>query len=530
MYDLTIKNGRIYDGTGSPPTLESIAVKGQRIVAIGSISGSSAKEINAEGLAVCPGFIDLHSHSDLSFLLDCNAQSKLRQGVTLELAGNCGNSICAPLKAYAGQRLKERLIEYGADLTVKWQSTADYLDAVQNTGLPLNLAVLTGHNTIRNCVMGMDNHRPSRYELDQMKDLLRQCLDEGAMGFSTGLFYAPGSYSEQPEVLELAAVAAEQGKLYSSHLRDEGAQNIGLLAALREAVETGRKSGARVQISHVKCKGPDSWGKSAQVLEAMEQARATGVDIAGDQYPYTASSNALSGALFPGWALVGGREESLSRLQEPPRRRRLLTQIDKNLRQYGGADRVVFARVSAQRDLEGLNLRQASGHMGCPPAEAALRIYESGNSQVVVHAMSQEDVERIAQHQLICVASDGSSLATQGILSQGKPHPRNYGTFPRFIARFVREKNLVSLAEAVRRMTSLPASRLGLTSRGRIAPGFAADLVMFSPETIADTATYDSPHSYPRGIPHVMVNGDLVVEDGRFTGKKPGRVIRGFAD
>jgi N-acyl-D-amino-acid deacylase len=530
MYDLLIRHGRIIDGTGSAPYAADVGVKDGDIVAIGRLEDEAGKTVDATGQVVAPGFIDLHTHSDLSFLLDPTAQSKVRQGVTLELAGNCGSSFCAPLQGAAAEMLRARVSQYAEAFEPTWSDFGGYLDAVQRATSTLNLAVQVGHGTIRAAVMGMEARAASGDELEQMKTLVAECLDAGAMGFSTGLFYAPGNYARLEEVIELAAVTAVRGKLYSTHMRDEGSHSVGLFVALNEAIEIGRRTGIRVQISHVKCSGPAVWGRAGDVLDLFDRTRREGIDLAGDQYPYTAASTSLTGALFPRWALEGGREGTLKRLANAAERQRLHADIAAMFSKWSTPQGVVIARFVPDPSLEGQNMAQIAEALRYDPAEAAMRLYELGEASVIAHAMQEADVEAIARHPWVAVGSDGSSLSAHGMLSAGKPHPRSYGTNPRYLARFVRQRQLVSLPEAVRKMTLLPATRLGLTRRGRIAPGFAADLVVFNPETVADTATFEAPHSYPMGIPHVAVNGVLVIENGAFTGQTPGKIIRGFDD
>ena len=530
MYDLLIKNGYIIDGTGGAAYRSDVGVKNGDIAALGQLEGEAAKTIDAGRLVVSPGFIDLHTHSDLSFLLDPTAQSKVRQGVTLELAGNCGSSFCAPLQGGAYEMLRSRVTQYTDAFEPTWRDFGGYLDAVQRARCTLNLAVQVGHGTVRAAVMGMDARASNGEELEDLKTLVAESLDAGAMGFSTGLFYAPGNYARLEEVIELAAVAAARGKLYSTHMRDEGSHSVGLFVALNEAIEIGRRTGIRVQISHVKCSGPAVWGRADDVLDLLERARREGIDLAGDQYPYTVASTSLTGALFPRWALEGGREATLRRLANAAERQRLHVDITATFAKWSTPEGVVIARFVPDPQLEGMHVAQIAEGWQCDPAEAAMRLYERGEASVIVHAMQETDVETIAGHPLIAVGSDGSSLSASGVLSVGKPHPRSYGTNPRFLACFVRQSRLVALEEAIRKMTLLPASRLGLTRRGRIAPGFAADLVVFDPNTIADTATFEAPHSYPTGIAHVAVNGVLVIEHGAYTGQTPGKVIRGFHD
>ena len=499
MYDLKIEHGSVFDGTGAPAYRAHVAAVGGEIVAIGSLEGEARKVVDATGLAVSPGFIDLHTHSDMSFLLDSTAQSKVRQGVTLELAGNCGMSFCAPLEGAAEELLETRVSQHSDDFEVPWTDFGGYLDAVERSGSTLNLAVQVGHGTVRSCVVGLDARAPDGAEMDRMKRLVVESLDAGAMGFSTGLFYAPGNYARLEEVIELAEAAAERGKVYSTHMRDEGSHSVGLFVALNEAIEIGRRTGVRGE----------------------------GLDIAGHQYPYTAGSTALTGALFPRWALDGGREATLERMGDSELRPRLLAEIDSIYLHNRNPEGVVIARFVPDPHFEGMNMLQISEELGCGAAEAALRLYEMADAQVIIHMMQDADVDTIAGHPLM---SDGSSISTEGVLSVGKPHPRSYGTNPRFLANFVRDRGVVTLEEAVRRMTLLPATRMSLSRRDRIAPGFAADLLVFDPETVADTATFESPHSYAAGVPHVAVNGELVVEAGQFTGRTPGKVIRGFGD
>jgi N-acyl-D-amino-acid deacylase len=313
-------------------------------------------------------------------------------------------------------------------------------------------------------------------------------------------------------------------------MRDEGSHSVGLFVALNEAIEIGRRTGIRVQISHVKCSGPSVWGRANDVLDLFERTRREGIDIAGDQYPYTAASTSLTGALFPRWALEGGREATLQRMGNAAIRQHLHDGISAMFSKWSTPEGVVIARFVPDPALEGLHMAQIADNLKVDPAEAVLRLYERGEASVIAHAMQESDVETIARHPLISVGSDGSSLSASGVLSVGKPHPRSYGTNPRFLARFVRQGQLLSWAEAVRKMTLLPASRLGLTRRGRLAPGYAADLVVFDPNTVADTATFAAPHSYPTGIPHVVINGVPVIEHEAFTGQTPGKVIRGFRD
>ncbi|MCH7906000.1 MAG: D-aminoacylase [Chloroflexi bacterium] len=532
MFDLLIKNGTVLDGTGAPGYAADIGISGDSITVVGDLDGEAAQNstrtIDATGRVVTPGFIDLHCHSDMSFLIDPLADSKLTQGVTLELNGNCGMSPCAPLQSKAAREaLESRFFTAGAEFSPDWTDFAGYLDAQERAEGVINQAFQVGHGTVRTNVLGMDARAPTIEEMEQMKRLVAESIDAGAMGFATGLFYAPGSYSLTDEVVQLAQEAADRGVLYSSHIRSESNDSVGLHVAVNEAIEIGRRTGGRIQMSHVKVKGPFTWGRADEVLELQARARREGIDVAGDQYPYVASSTSLTGGLFPRWALVGGRTATLEMMDDSDLRARLRDGIDWNIKSFmGSPDRVLLAAYGPDRSREGQRLNEIADDMGCEPAEAAIRLYEGAEASIVQFSLHEDDVDLIARDPFIAVASDGNSVRSEGPLSSGKPHPRSYGTFPRYLAEMHRDKGLVSLEEAVRKMCALPASRLRLTRRGRIAPGCFADVVVFNPDTVQDRATFTDPHQYTTGIDAVVVNGQIALEDGSPTGVRAGRVVR----
>ena len=526
MFDLLIKGGTVIDGTGTPGYAADIAINGDSIAAIGRIDAESARTLDATGRAVTPGFIDLHSHADFNFFLDAGADSKITQGVTLEYVGNCGISFCAPLLGNAKEDVEIRWAWYpGGGEMPAWDHFGDYLDALEQNGAVLNIATQVGHGTVRRAVMGMDSSAPDIGQLKRMQALVAESLDAGALGFSTGLSMAPGSYSLSSEVYFLVEPVAERDKLYSSHSRDSGSEGCGLFVATEELIEAGRRTGCRLQYSHLKANG-NMRGQAGELLARIDAARASGIDIAADQYPYAAASGPMSGNVYPRWALDGGRQDALERVQDDDLRAEIRDGLTKAVELIGGPDRIMIASYVPDRSLEGANLDEVAERMDTNYAEALVRLYENYDAQLILSGMAQPDVDMIATAPTVAVASDGVSLRTTGPLSTGSPHPRSYGTFPRFFAEYMNKANLVSLEESVRKMTTMPAERLRLKKRGRLAPGFFADVVVMEPEEVRDTATYTSPHSYAVGIDHVFVNGAQVVADGVATGETPGLVIR----
>ncbi|MDP6667371.1 MAG: D-aminoacylase [Dehalococcoidia bacterium] len=532
MFDLVIRNGTVIDGTGSHGFEADVAVKGDTVVTVGEIApnAETASEVDATGRVVTPGFIDLHTHSDSSFLIDPHADSKLTQGVTLELFGNCGMSFCAPLIGGARAMFEERINRSGDTLKATWTDFDGYLTALENAGSTINVATQIGHGTVRAAVMDMDPSMPTPEQLDRMKDLFAESLDAGALGMSTGLWYAPGSFSLADEVIALTQPAADRGKLYSSHIRSEADDLSGLFPAHAEAIEIGRRTGARIQISHVKAVGPKFWGRGYELIEGMERARAEGIDVAGDQYPYEWSSTGFSGAMFARWALVGGRQATLDRLTDSDTRARIRTDVNYYISRNHSAAGCVVASFPPNQAYEGRSLQDIADEMGCEPEETALRLYEESEGSYVLHSMELQDVDSIAKWPLMAVASDGSSLRDEGPLSSGKPHPRSYATNTVVIEQFVMHRGLFSLEEAVYKMTALPASRLDLKRRGRIAPGQVADVLVFDPANVKQNNDFVNPHVYSTGMDYVFVNGKPALENGRPNGTLPGKVLRKLDD
>jgi dihydroorotase/N-acyl-D-amino-acid deacylase len=500
-YDILITGGSIIDGTGAARFSGDVALRGDRIVAVSRTPlprMRANRVIDARRLVVAPGFIDLHAHIE-PLLNQPDATSAVRQGVTLALGGPDGGG--------------------------PWPF-ADYLARVGQLPLGINVAYLTGHNTIRQRVMRLENRAPTPDELRTMRAMVAQAMGEGAFGLSTGLRYVPGYYSTIDEVIALAQAAADSGGIYTSHLREEG---LGLIDGVAEAIQIGERAKIPVVLTHHKAIGTQMWGSSVRTLAMVDSARRRGIDVMIDQYPYTASSTGIA-VLIPPWALAGGDSAFARRVND----RMLRDSIERGivellLTDRGGGDlrRVQFGRVSWEPALEGKTLYDWALQRGIEPTppKAAPLVIEAqlkGGASMVYHVIDEGDVQRIMQHPMTMIASDGR-LTRPG---EGVPHPRAYGTFPRVLGVYVREKKALALEAAIKKMTSMPADRLGLRSRGRLQDGAAADVVVFDPETVSDRGTFESPHQYPVGIQHVIVNGTAVVDYGAMTPARPGRVLR----
>lgn len=522
---LLIRGARIVDGTGSPWFFGDVEVAGDRIARVGRRLDATpgARVVDAEGRVLAPGFIDIHSHSDDTILLNPRAESKVRQGVTSEVIGNCGYSL-APLEGGALADVRRDLEDSGID--VRWRSFDEYLTHVERSGTAVNIASLVGHGTVRRAVMGCVERGPSREELDRMKALVARALNEGAWGISSGLIYPPSCYASTDELVELARVAREAGGIYASHIRNEDDR---LVQAVEEAIAIGERARVPVEISHHKASGVQNWGTVRTTIALMDEARARGVNVACDVYPYTASSTSLS-VILPQWIFDGGLDAALQRLKDPAVRERIRPIVEEEEGRKRGWDKTVISSVTRERNrvFEGMSLLQVAELTGKDPFTAALDLLvdECAAVQTVRFGMCEEDVAYVLAWPESCVGSDASARAPYGPLGKGKPHPRSYGTFPRVLARYVRERGALRLEEAVRKMTSLPASRIGLPDRGIIRPGMIADLVLFDPDKVADMATYADPHRYPMGIDWVFVAGTPVVAHGEHTGATPGRVLR----
>jgi len=531
MYDLIIKGGKIIDGTGNPWFYGDIGVKDGKILKVGKLSFEDCKYlIDAENLVVCPGFIDMHSHSDLVPFINPYMESKVRQGVTTEVVGNCGFS-AAPLNDF----LKEELLKTSpmlreANVKLDWETMAEYMEKLEKNGISLNIAPLVGHGTIRAFVLGYEKRKPSEDELEKMKLILAQSMRDGAFGMSTGLIYPPSCYADTEEIIELCKVVASHGGFYATHIRGEEHQ---LLTSVKEAIEIGEKAKVPVEISHHKASGKANWGKVKKSLKMIEEARSRGIDVTCDVYPYTAGSFGLD-SLLPPHAHEGGVEKLVEKLKSLEFRRKLKNEMITGVGNWRSAvtvlgwENIMIAYCKGHPEYEGKVISEIVKWKNLDPFDFVfdLIIEETASVSVVLFSMSEEDVRTVLKSPFSMVGSDSSARATYGILSAGKPHPRAYGTFPRVLGRYVREEKVLTFQEAIRKMTSFPAQKLGLKDRGIIREGMWADIVIFNPQTVVDKATFTNPHQYPEGIEYVIVNGKIVLEKGEHTKEKPGKVLR----
>jgi len=513
-FDLVIRGGTVVDGTGAPMYAADVALNGDAIAAVGSIAAAQGRRVlDAAGLHVGPGFVDIHTHSDGAILAYPTADSRVRQGVTTELAGNCGSS-AAPLAGIGVEDRKKEHLDDG--VTPDWSSVASYLARLERTGISINQALLLGQGTLRENAIGNVDRPLAAGEMAAVLRAVEQGMDEGAFGVSTGLEYTPGRYTPTDEIVAMARVAARYGGLYASHIRNE---ETTLLEAVDEAIAIGRRSGARVEISHLKASGRPNWGKQRAALDLIESARRDGVAVLADAYPYTAYSTGLS-IMLPPWAREGSNADVVGRLRDPGARGRLRKEVIAQIAgELGDYDLIVISRVktAGNRPLVGRNMVEIAAGWGIEPVDAILRLLEEEDASVGFIGQ---------RHPLVMVGSDGYSMAPVGKAAESRPHPRSYGAFARVLAHYSRERGLFDLPAAVRKMTSMPADQIGLRDRGRIARGARADIVVFDAARVKDEATFVDPHRYPAGIRHVLVNGTLVVEAGAHTGARPGRGLR----
>ena len=519
-YDVLIRNGMLYDGSGAPGHPGDLAIRGDTIAAIGDLGAARGRvEIDAGGLAVTPGFINMLSWAGESLLADGRSQSDIRQGVTLEVVGE-GQSM-GPLNDAMKQEMRERQGDFTYD--VAWTTLGEYLDHITRRGVSTNIASFVGSATVRIHVLGHEDRSPTPAELDRMRALVREAMEQGAVGLSSALIYAPACYAATDELIALAEVAAEYGGMYISHIRSEEAR---IFEALDEFFTIAGRTGIRSEIYHLKVADRANWDKLDAVIARVEQAQRDGLRITADMYTYPASSTGLDSAL-PAWAHEGGHRAMVERLRDPLPRARIAQEIAMSVPPE--AVLLVAFKNHALRPLIGKTLAEVAGSRGASAAETLMDLIVEDDSRVgaCFFSMSEENVRRQIALPWVSFGSDGQSLAAEGHFLRSGTHPRAYGTFARLLGKYVRDERIIPLEEAIRRLTAFPAANLRLERRGSLAAGNFADVVVFDPATIQDHATFEHPHQYATGMCHVFVNGQHVLKDGEHTGATPGRVVRG---
>jgi N-acyl-D-amino-acid deacylase len=529
QHDVVIRHGTVYDGTGAVAKVEDLGIDGDRVVARGDLSGAKGRqEVDATGLAVAPGFINMLSHSETSLIADGRSQGDIRQGVTLEVFGE---SSMGPLTEQMKIDQAERQGDIKFDIT--WSTLGEYLDHLVTRGISTNVASFVSAATVRANEIGLVNRAPSTDELERMRGHVRTAMDEGAMGLTSALIYTPGVFAKTDELVELAKVASASGGMYISHMRSEGNR---LLEAIDELLTIAREAHIRAEIYHLKAGGKENWSKMDDAIAKIEAAQKAGLEITADMYTYTAGSTGLDAAMPP-WVQEGGYKEWAKRLQDPKIRARVKQEMTtptdawENLMLSAGGEGTLLVgfKNEALRANAGKTLAEVAKLRGRSIQDTAMDlVVEDGSRvQVVYFLMSEDNVRRQIRLPWVSFGSDASSMAPEGVFVKTSTHPRAYGNFARVLGKYVRDERALPLEEAIRKLTSLPAATLRVKERGQLAPGYLADVVVFDPKTVADRATYEQPHQYSTGVRHVFVNGVQVLKDGEHTGAKPGRVVRG---
>lgn len=530
-FDVIIRGGTVYDGTGGAPVRSDVGIRGDHIAAVGNLKSATAPVVlDARGMAIAPGFINMLSWSTESLIVDGRSQSEVRQGVTTQIFGE-GESM-GPLN----ERIKKRMIAEQGDIKyeIPWTTLAEYLTYLEKRGVSQNVASFIGATTIREYVIGLEDKPPTPKQLDEMRELVRREMEAGALGIGSSLIYAPAFYARTEELIELCKVASKYKGKYISHMRNEANK---LTEAVEELIRISREAGIPAEIYHLKAAGQRNWPKMNKVIAMVEAARRAGLKITADMYTYPAGATGLNASLPP-WALDGGYESLFKRLQDPATRQKIAdavrTPTDEWENLYlnaGSPDRVLLVGFKTERlkPLTGKTLEEVAKMRGKDPVETIMDLMLEDRSRVdtVYFQMSEENIKQQIRQPWVSFGSDGASQATEGVFLKSNPHPRSYGNFVRLLGKYVREEKVISLQEAIRRLTGLPATNLGLDHRGFLKPGMFADVVVFDPATIADRATFDRPHQYAVGVKHVFVNGIQVMKDGEHTGAKPGRALWG---
>ena len=523
-YDVVIRGGTVYNGSDSAGVVADVAIQGDSIVAIGDLHAARGRQvIDAKGLAVAPGFINMLSWANEALMVDGKSQSDIRQGVTLEIFGE-GESMGPLTPAMKAERLAA---EGDIRFPITWTTLAGYLDTLVHHGVSPNVASFVGAATVRQYVLGHDPRQATKQELAAMQQLVGEAMADGALGVGSSLIYEPGMFATSTELEWLAQVAAARGGIYISHIRNE---DDSLFQALDEFFRIAAGAGARAEIYHLKTSGPRNWGKEDELLRRIEEARSKGLTVTADMYTYPASATGLD-AIMPGWVREGGFDAWATRLRDGAIRKRLKPEVTAAMLKEGGADHVLLVgfKNDSLKHYTGQTLAQVAATRGTGPEETAMDLIVQDNSRIecVYFSISEDNVRKQIQVPWISFGSDEASLAPEGVFLKSNPHPRAYGTFARLLGKYVRDEKLISLAQAIHRLTLLPATNLQLKRRGALRPGYFADVVIFDPATIQDHATFEKPHQYATGVRDVFVNGTQVLKDGEHTGATPGRVVRG---
>ena len=530
QFDVIIRDGTVYDGTGRAPVKADVGIKGDRIATIGNLSRASAPTIiDAKGLAVAPGFINMLSHSETSWFVDSRSLSELLQGVTTQIFGE---GSMGPLN----DEMKKRRRESQGDLKydIEWTTLAEYLNHLEKRGISQNVASFIGAAIIREYVIGLDNKPPTPTQLDQMRELVRREMEAGALGITTALIYPPAFFAKTDELIELCKVAAKYKGKYTTHMRSEADQ---LIEAVQETIRISREAGLPAEIYHLKAAGEANWSKMDQVIKMIEDARRQGLKITADMYTYPAGGTGLN-ATLPPWVYEGGPEAAYKRLQDPATRQKIAEAVRTQTNEWenlyllsGSPDRIVLAsfRNDKLKPLTGKTLGDVAKMRGKDPVETIMDLLVEDRSRIgtIYFLMSEDNIRKQIRQPWVSFGSDAASIVTEGVFLKSAAHPRAYGNFARLLGKYVRDEKVISLTEAVRRLTSLPATNLGLKDRGLLRRGMFADVVIFDPQTIADRATFEKPHQYSVGVRDVFVNGQLVLRNGEHTGAKPGKALWG---
>jgi N-acyl-D-amino-acid deacylase len=530
QFDVIIRNGTVYDGTGREPVKADIGIRADRIAAVGDLSRATGNTIiDAKGLAVAPGFINMLSHSETSWIIDSRSLSELREGVTTQIFGE---SSMGPLN----DEMKKRRLESQGDLKFElpWTTLAEYLSYLEKRGISQNVASFIGAPTIREYVIGLEDKPPTPEQLNQMRELVRREMEAGALGITTALIYPPAFFAKTDELIELCKVAAKYKGKYTAHIRSEGAQ---LIEAVQETIRISREAGLPVEIYHLKASGEANWPKMDQVIKMIEEARRQGVKITADMYTYPAGGTGLDASLPP-WVFDGGRDAAYKRLQDPATRQKIAEAVRTPTNEWenlyllsGSPDRILLAsfRNDNLKPLTGKTLAEVAKMRGKDPIETIMDLLLEDRSRIgtIYFLMSEDNIKKQIRQPWVSFGSDAASIAAEGVFLKSSTHPRTYGNFARLLGKYVRDEKVISLTEAVRRLTSLPAANLGLNHRGLLQKDMFADVVIFDPQQIADRATFENPHQYSVGVRDVFVNGIEVLKNGEHTGAKPGRTLYG---